>query len=73
MIIRGRNRRVGLKMLWSEIGQTVTSTLTGALFLGAKYSTTEPIGITKYQRKAKMCFLLTMFGCYTESGEEFCQ
>lgn len=46
--------------------------LTGALFLGAKYSTTEPIAvITKYQKKAKMCLLLTMFGCYTESGEEF--
>ena len=31
------------------------STLTGALSLGAKYSTTEPIVIAKYQRKAKMC------------------
>ena len=73
MIIRGGNRREGLKLFWSEIGQKVTSTLTGTLFLGAKYSTTEPIGKTKYQRKAKMCLLLTMFGCYTESGEGFCQ
>lgn len=73
MIIRGGNRREGLKMLWSEIGQKVTSTLTGALSWGAKYTTTELIDITKYQRKAKMCLLLTMFGCYTERGEEFCQ
>lgn len=49
------------------------STLTGALSLGAKYSTTEPIVIAKYQRKAKMCLLSTMVGYYTERGEEFCQ
>lgn len=49
------------------------STLTGALSLGAKYSTTEPIVITKYEGKAKMFLLSTMFGCYTERGEEFCQ